>query len=541
MLVRRAKGKPAANRPTRTGGFVVALGVGVAVATGHGVAWADTNGGDSASVSPSHSGATATKGASTGPGPSVSSSGAATAKATTAAHKGAKHTAGGASAQTAEVSSSAHTASPAPVVGNSGPAPRVRPATTTPIAAHTALATTAVAPAAATVRTTAVSTPAVTPAAVSPIVTILALPARVVDAVLGLVGITPAAGTTPTPISPAPIVQLVFAAFRRFEGIAGLDSTPVAQPVPVSQTFTGPLTTPTPTVAQLLNAATAEYVLGGQPAGLTPFTVNGLPVTLTNDLTGAAAQVWVTPQKQIIIAYQGTTGGTNLLFNPLIAVTQLLADAEGTIGNTTPAAFPDSLKFAQQVQTDAAEQGYATDSIFVTGHSLGGWEAEYVAQNTGMDGIGFESLGLSTTVAGNGADSLFVNTATYGDPAAYWASDMSGFQPLAPPYVPGGGSDPHYGPIVLLGAPSSQYPLTNASALSGTGIVGDLILAVTALGQFFEYHLPGVQAYSLDVNPEPDLLPGTGVDTGPVYTGFGDLTIPEFLGAASAAGILVEP
>jgi hypothetical protein len=444
------------------------------------------------------------------------------------------------------------------VVGKAGLASRRRsaitdaaPAAATPIAAHTAVAKTAVAPAAATVSraavstaavsTAAVSTPAVIPAAVSPIATIFALPARIVDAVLGLVGITTAAGTTPTPISPAPIVQLVFAAFREFEGIAGLDSTPAAQPVPVSQTFTGPLTTPTPTVAQLLDAATAEYVLGGQPAGLTPFTVNGLPVTYTNDLTGAAAQVWVTPQKQLIIAYQGTTGGTNLLFNPLIAVTQLLADVEGTIGNTTPAAFPDSLHFAQQVQADAAEQGYAPDSIFVTGHSLGGWEAEYVAQNTGLDGIGFESLGLSTTVAGNGADSLFVNTATYGDPAAYWASDMSGLQPLAPPYVPGGGSDPHYGPIVLLGAPSSQYPLTNASALFGTGIVGDLIFAVTALGQFFEYHLPGVQAYSLDVDPEPDLLPGTAVDTGPIYTGFGDLTIPEFLGAASTDGILVEP
>jgi hypothetical protein len=48
--------------------------------------------------------------------------------------------------------------------------------------------------------------------------------------------------------------------------------------------------------------------------------------------------------------------------------------------------------------------------------------------------------------------------------------------------------------------------------------------------------LAGVQAYSLDVNPEPDLLPGTGI-----YTGFGDLSIPEFLRAATTAEILFAP
>jgi hypothetical protein len=225
----------------------------------------------------------------------------------------------------------------------------------------------------------------------------------------------------------------------------------------------------------------------------------------------------------------------------LIAVTQILADTQAVLTHTTPAVFPDALSFAQQVQSEAAAQGYTSDNIFLTGHSLGGWEAEYVAQNTGLGGIGFESPGLNTSVPGNGANSLFVNTATYGDLAAYFASDMSGLQPIESTYVPGGGINPHYGSIVMLGDPSSEYPLTNAAALWPTGVVGDLIFAVTAFGQFLEYHLPGVQAYSLDVNPEPDLLPGTGTYTGPVYTGFGGLTIPEFLAAASADGILVQP
>jgi hypothetical protein len=78
-------------------------------------------------------------------------------------------------------------------------------------------------------------------------------------------------------------------------------------------------------------------------------------------------------------------------------------------------------------------------------------------------------------------------------------------------------------------------------ALWGTGPVGDLIAAFVFFGQLSEYHLPSDQAYSLDVNLEPGLLPGSGVYAGPVYTGFGDLTIPELLQAASTDGILIEP
>ena len=459
-----------------------------------------------------------------------------------AAHPLVQVAAGRGTSPNASTGSSAYPAlSPAPVVLNSEtaqPASSVHTAPgESPIAAP--LVTTASPASGAAVGTAAVNTAPSTPAAVSPIAATLALPARIVNALLGLVGIT-TAGTTPSPITPAPLAQLLFAAFRRVEDVAGLDSPP-AQPVQASQTFTGSLTTTTPTVAQFLNAATAEYVLGGVPAGLTPFTVNGWPVTSTNEITGESAQVWVTPQKQIIIAYQGTTGGTNLLFNPLIAVTQLLTDVQGVLTNTTPAAFVDALQFAKQVQAEAAQQGYAPGSVFVTGHSLGGWEAEYVAQHTGLGGIGFESPGLSSTVPGNGADSLFVNTADYGDPAGFFSSDLPGLQPFSAPYVTGGGTKPHYGPIVLLGDPNAQTPLTNVAALWGTGIVGDLMFVAVGLGQFFEYHLPGVQAFSLGVTPDPGVVPWLGVDSGPIYTGFGNLTIPEFLQASSAAGILVEP
>lgn len=113
-----------------------------------------------------------------------------------------------------------------------------------------------------------------------------------------------------------------------------------------------------------------------------------------------------------------------------MAVSQLVADLQVIFTNTTPQAFWDALHFQRRVQTQAALQGYSSDDIFVTGHSLGGWEAEFVAQQDQLGGIGFESPGLNTKKAGNGRNSGgFVNVETYGDPAAYMATDLPGCNP----------------------------------------------------------------------------------------------------------------
>ncbi len=124
--------------------------------------------------------------------------------------------------------------------------------------------------------------------------------------------LTAAVGGPQSPLDLAPFDNLIFAVFRRIEhAVGGLDATPpTTQPIPPTLIYTGPTTALTPTVAQFLNAAAAEYVLGGVPGGLRPFTVNGgVPVTSTNVLSGERAQVWVTPQNQIIIAYQARPVG----------------------------------------------------------------------------------------------------------------------------------------------------------------------------------------------------------------------------------------
>lgn len=385
------------------------------------------------------------------------------------------------------------------------------------------------------------TTPPATAQPLSPLAELLQLPGRLVNAVLEILDITASANSAGSPIDFAPINDVLFAAFRDLERLFGLDRIPPPLPAVPTLTYTGPTTAPTPTVAQFLNAAAAEYVLGGTPGGLVPFTVNGFQMSSTNIFTGQVARSWVTPEGQIIIAYQGTTGGTNLLFNPLIAITQLLTDLQVIFTRSTPWAFYDALHFARRVQAAATEQGFGTDDIFVTGHSLGGWEAQYVAQQIGLGGIGFESPGMNTTVPGNGADSMFVNIETYGDPAPLMSTDLPGLQPFMPAYVPGGGSKPHYGSIVMVGDPAAATTLRNATTLWGKGLIGTLIFVVDFLGNFFQYHLPGVQAYHLGVTPNPGVVPWLGTARGPVSTGYRDLTIPQLLQAASDDGQLFRP
>ncbi|MDX1888957.1 hypothetical protein [Mycolicibacterium sp. 050158] len=421
--------------------------------------------------------------------------------------------------------------------------------TVTPTAATVTATASGVAPAHQAAIATVAPTPATTNVAVtpsppgppSPIAQLIALPGKIINTLLQALDLTVAVGGPSSPFDFSPIDEALFAVFRRVEDVLGLDRRPVIQPVVPSLTYTGPTSAVTPTVSQFLDAAAAEYVLGGTPGGLQPFTVDGLPMTSTNILSGESAQVWVTPQQQVIIAYQGTTGGTNLLFNPLIAISQIITDAQVIFTDSTPQAFLDSLAFARQVQAAAAGQGYSAGDVFVTGHSLGGWEAEYVAQQTGLGGIGFESPGINTVVPANGADSGFVNVETYGDTAAYLATDLPALQPFLPAYVAGGGSKPHYGSIVMIGDPGAVVPLFNAASLWGTSILGDLIFAIDVLGNFFEHHLPGMQAHNLGIAPDPDAVPWLGSIMGPVEMGYGDLTIPQLRYAASAAGTLVRP
>lgn len=93
----------------------------------------------------------------------------------------------------------------------------------------------------------------------------------------------------------------------------------------------------------------------------------------------------------------------------------------------------------------------------------------------------------------------------------------------------------------MIGDPAAMTPLYNASQLWGTSPIGSVVFLVDYLMNFFQYHLPGVQAYHLDVTPDPGIVLWLGTARGPVHTGYGELTIPQLMKAASDDGILFLP
>jgi hypothetical protein len=300
----------------------------------------------------------------------------------------------------------------------------------------------------------------------------------------------------------------------------------------------------TPTVSEFLNAANAVYMINATPAGMTRFTNDGQAVTLTDNTNGAVASVYVTAENQVIIAYQGTTGGLNIILDPVAAFQQVITDIDDVISDEsggTPAAYTSSLNFAKSVISLAKAQGYTTSNIFVTGHSLGGIEAEYTASQTGLGGISFEPTGIAEPPASGVTGANFVNTVTYGDPVASFSSDIQSEQPTAPPYVAGGGQAPHFGSIVFLGTPSDETTLTNEFGGTQNQWFGSAFLdplTVTNAGILMAtFHLPGVQAHDLNVtlNPTTPIVDGVGDMSGQVLK-VGNMQIPALIQAAAAAG-----
>lgn len=301
----------------------------------------------------------------------------------------------------------------------------------------------------------------------------------------------------------------------------------------------------TPTVSELLNASNAEYLIHAVPAGMQAFTHDGTPVTFVDNANGVVSSVFVTGENQLIIAFQGTTGGLNFFVDPAAAASQVITDVgiffNDAAGGVTPAAYRTALTFATSVVAMARAQGFSQANIFVTGHSLGGIEAEFVAQQTGLGGVGFETTGLGTKPAAAATGMNFVNIVTDGDPVANFASDIQGEQPFAPAFVPHGGAAPHYGQIVVLGDSADQTTLSRTVANANNPLDLPIVL-LNAADLLLEFHLPGVQAHDAGVtlNPSSPLIDALGKLHGPLFNVAND-TIPQLIQQASAAGRLIQP
>jgi len=251
----------------------------------------------------------------------------------------------------------------------------------------------------------------------------------------------------------------------------------------------------TPTVSEFLNAANAEYVRG-VPATMRPFTpMPGI------DSNGFTARVWITTRNQIIIAYPGAFGGQDVILKPAEVVTQIISDILTYLNKTPTPLEADALNFANSVISAAAREGYSTADLFVTGHSLGGIMAEYVASQTGLGGISFEATGLPFT-DWHRVGTNFVSIVTFGDPVGSFASDVDAEWPLGPPYRASGGGLPHYGHLVMIGRPSNQDALVQTASKWDNVVLRGAVLAELA-ALLLEYHLPGTQAHDLGVRLKP--------------------------------------
>jgi hypothetical protein len=301
----------------------------------------------------------------------------------------------------------------------------------------------------------------------------------------------------------------------------------------------------TPTVSEFVNAANCEYLINAVPAGMHRFTNDGEPVTIADVADGVVAAVFVSAENQVIIAYQGTTGGQNLLLDPVAAATQFITDIgiflDDSSKGRTPVAYRTALNFAQFVLNLAQAQGFSRSNVFVTGHSLGGIEAEYVAQQTGLGGISLEATGLATSAATAATGTNFVNLVTDGDPVGNFSSDIPAEQPFAPAFVARGGEAPHYGPIVLLGDAAAQATLARTVSNIGNPFDDPSILLNLA-DLLLQFHLIGVQAHdaAVTLNPFSALEDDTGNQNGPMFN-IAALDIPGLIEQATAAGKLIQP
>ena len=108
----------------------------------------------------------------------------------------------------------------------------------------------------------------------------------------------------------------------------------------------------------------------------------------------------------ILIAFEGATTDKSVYTIGAVA-----ADADILAGRT-PQAFIDALAFTQYV----VQHNPGADPIYLTGHSLGGAEAEYVGSLTTYSGVTFGAPGtLHHTYKAPVAGQSFIDYLDWGD------------------------------------------------------------------------------------------------------------------------------
>jgi hypothetical protein len=197
---------------------------------------------------------------------------------------------------------------------------------------------------------------------------------------------------------------------------------------------------------------------------------------------------------QIVIAFEGTdpTRAT-VTTDPIFLAAQLEADALIYLGQI-PEAFTDALAFSKEVLEAAEAQGIPRENVFVTGHSLGAAEAEYVAAQLDLGGATFGAPGIHASVIPEGSTPDLVNYVVRGDPFGNYSADP----PNRLSNLLYSDDILHFGEVVYIGSPVGGLQLdtanvllapnsTDAEKLAGFGLLVDAV----------KYHHPQVYQDSL--------------------------------------------
>ena len=210
-----------------------------------------------------------------------------------------------------------------------------------------------------------------------------------------------------------------------------------------------------PTIPDYIEAAEATY-LRTPPPGWAPLMEDGAADEMSDPTHGFFAEAFVDPSGQVIIAYEGTELNAFNPSGPIYALESVATDTALFLAQQ-PQALTDAKTFAVQAALDASSQGYSSNQIFLTGHSLGGAEAEAAAVATGLGGDTFGAPGI--TITGSSANANLIDFIDYGDPVGNFATDTAAGSYYAPPGVA------HVGQVEMVGSPSSATALTTEAEI----------------------------------------------------------------------------
>jgi hypothetical protein len=207
---------------------------------------------------------------------------------------------------------------------------------------------------------------------------------------------------------------------------------------------------PSPTLQDYIDAANHVYLqtTSSAPPGLTLLDRPDLNA-LQKPSDGFYAQVFRDTSGNLIIAFEGTNDN----------LPGAMAANDAIAKGQTPQAFRDAIAFTRQVFNDQVRGDLPSGPIYVTGHSLGGAEAEAVAADplNGLvysiqGGVTFGAPGLPNYF-GTHIDANFTNYVDKGDPVGNYAADASSnLSALAKiKFGSYGGNGNHYSTVVLTG------------------------------------------------------------------------------------------